>query len=436
MEDDVVDRNQYEADLKQIRIDYNRAKRLLSGLQAFEERFLELKGTLEDSEDGIEVNVNWIKRLKDEILEYREGSKTALEELNSNLQRVKGNLEVMQNAYSEFTEVKGRMAAITGEIDSQLNSARSLKVDIEKAKSDSLDTLEAIKSTLAEVQGKIQNMQSAYEEFLSIKAKIDDDNSGLNAIFKEVKELHKQSTTLNAEIRNYKEESKKVLASLQKDRETAESYQLAIKENLDQSNIAKEDIQKIAALVSDTGFANSFQKRAKQLFYSYLVWGAILIISVLALASLLYFLFVHNQAGSIPSIDIIAYRITLTSPLLLLIVFSIRQYVKERNLNERYEFKAATAAVIRNHLLFLLDHFEINEPRVSLFVFEAFSSLYEVPYEIKAKDSNNSPVASSSDEMHLDKDTQTLITDLSEMIDDKGSLKKVLELIFRITDKS
>jgi uncharacterized coiled-coil DUF342 family protein len=58
-----------------------------------------------------------------------------------------------------------------------VENAKNSKNEIEKTKTNAENTLEIIKTLLVDAQQKIQNMQSAYEEFVEIRAKIEDSNT-------------------------------------------------------------------------------------------------------------------------------------------------------------------------------------------------------------------------------------------------------------------
>ncbi len=442
--------NNYEnlkQELEQIKADYNNAKRLLANVQSFSEKFEKLKKSLEDEEDGVEVNVQWtvdsknkVEELKNEIENFKNQSQTALNELTGNLAKVKSNIESMQNAYSEFTEIKGKITGVDGEINELLSSSRNLKANIETAKNEAQQTLETIKNTLSEVQQKIQNMTNAYEAFLKIQAKIEDEKTGLKAIFDEVQAIHKQSNTLKKEIDTFKEESVKNLDAIKVNKQASDKIKGEIEANLEQSSASKEEIEKITDLITDTGFANAFQGRAKVLFKAYIIWGVIFILAIIALGIMIYILFIKGSDGKIPELSNTIYRLTLTSPLLFVIGFAMRQYGKERDLNEKYAFKATTATVIRNHIEFLLAKFSDQQEEVVKFAIETFRTIYKEPYQ----DDDPSKIYKKLEKELKEKSAKGLVADdadineliksvkeLTSLVPDESTLKKILNLFIR-----
>lgn len=425
-------------ELESIRTEYTRAKRLLQNIQEFGDRFEQLKTSLEDENNGVDANTQWIRDRVKEIEASKESAQTFLAEISANLQKVKENVGSMQVAYAEFTEIKGKSRGVNGEIDSLVNSARSLQKDIERIKTESQQTLENVKNIFGEVQQKISDMQSAYQEFLTIKSKIDDENTGLQAIFNGVQDLDKKARTLHQEIQTYKAESKKLLDEISGNKKSSDELKIEIEKNLKQTQENTDEIRKVTDLIVDTGFANAFQKRAKKLFVGYVTWGVILGVGVFALGVLIYVLFIKGSDGQIPELKNIIYRLSLTSPLLFLIGFSMRQYGKERDLNEKYEFKAATAIVIRNHIKFLLETFDNNE-EVITFAISTFRTIYKEPYkddlrpldrkaEKEVKKAQQTGAIDAGANLN---EVVASIKELTSLIPDEETLKKVFDIFIK-----
>lgn len=421
-------------EIEKIREDYKGAKQLLRKIEEFGKHFEVLRSLLDSETDGVEFNVQQVKNGFNEIKESKDKTQTLLTEITSNVQKVKANIESMDTAYVQFNEIKGKISGANGEIDTLLNSARSLQKDIERIKTDSQQILDNTRKAFDGVQTEIQNMKTAYQEFLIIKNKIDDEKTGLKAIFDSIQEFFKKSDYLNKEIQSFREESKKFLEDIKSNKNDSDQLKSEIKDNLSETKNNKEEIQKITDIITDTGFANAFQKRAKGLFNGYRVWGAILLCSIILLSILLYILFSGHLDGEIPDIKNTFYRLSLTSPLLLLVGFAMSQYTKERNLNEKYEFKATTSIVVRNHIKFLMDTFEKDE-RVISFAMETFKSIYKEPYNNIKKYSFQTDKENPEAEAEENDEILNSIKELTSIIPDKENLGKVLDIIATMAKK-
>lgn len=415
---------QFQEELKKIRSDYNRAKRLLQNIEEYGERFEKIRTLLDDENDGLDANLEWAKGKSAEMTDLKESADQYLTEIKDRLEKVKGQINSMQTAYEEFSEVKGRIDGKSGEIQTLLTTAQSLKTDIDQTKTEAQQTLQNIKNLFTDIQGKIDEMRTAHQEFLVIKDKIEDEDSGLEAIFTEVEALQKKAKALHTEIQGYRDDSLASLKNIQKTESDSQKLKDKIVEHLDFSNEKKSEIQAVTDLIIDTGFANAFQSRAKKLFWSYIVWGIVLILSIVALIVLLGILF-YRDFNDVPEINIILYRLTLTSPLLFLIAFAMKQFSNERDLNERYEFKATTATVIRNHVNFLIETFG-SPDAVQELIQEIFSAIYREPY---------APIGTKKEkDASLKIDTKDLLAITKEAkagLSAEGILEKILEVLLK-----
>lgn len=427
-------------EIEKIRVDYNKAKELLNNAQKISQLFEELKTKTEAASNDIILSSENIKPKKQEIDEIRNEAQNRLNEISSNLEKVKANIVSMQDSYVQFSEIKGNIIGRSGEIENLLKNATSLKDDIENIKNESQKVLESIKNSFADVQEKVQEMQAAYESFLQIKGKIDDENTGLKAAFDSVQNFKTKSETIYKEIQSYRDESKQSLESIKKNKDESEGFKNEIHINLERSQKSIDEINKITDLITDTGFANAFQKRAKKLFIGYCVWGGVLIFSVIGLVILLYIYF-HNQNGEIPKFEYLIYRFTLSSPLLFLIGFAVSQYSKERALNEKYEFKAITATVIRNHIKFLIDSYQKNNDSINNFSVNIFEKIYNEPYnndgklEKRIKELENYLKRLKKSEINKNlidlKDVANSVKELKTLIPDETLLSNIFRVFTR-----
>lgn len=232
-------------------------------------------------------------------------------------------------------------------------------------------------------------MQSAYEKFLEIKWKIEDEETWLKAVFSDIQNMQKKSIILNKDIQSFRDDSNSLLEDIKSNKESSDSLKLQIestfKTSKDTTNANIEEIKKITALITDTGFANSFHTQSKKLNKSLIFWWLVIILSLVGLSFLLYKLFTDtaNNETNLLSLEIwmILYRLSLTSPLLFLIGFSMNQYGRVSNLNNKYQFKATIASSISHHIIFLKDEFD-NEVNIWEFAKEIFTKIYKEPYKI------------------------------------------------------
>ena len=347
------DLNLSPEELRNIKSQYNKAKEILEKISALQVKSESTQATFVASQTEIEKISNDARERFGTIENAKNDSATFIAEIKSNLEKTQTSITQIDEGLRKFENIKGKIEGRDGEIETLVSTANGLKNDIEAAKTTAQQRLSDIDGLLAQVQDKVAQMQKAYESFVSVQGKITDENTGLEAILAQSKDLQKKSTEVFAEIKSFRDESKKYLDEIKVNKDASKKLTDEIEQNLKTVEGKRSEVEKVADLITDTGFANSFQKREKTLRINAYVWLGIFFLSIIALAVLLYKFFGNLQ--TVPELEILLYRLTLTSPLLFLIGFAVRQYGNERDLEEKYAFKATIAVVMRNHADFLIE---------------------------------------------------------------------------------
>ena len=166
-----------------------------------------------------------------------------------------------------------------------------MRDDIERTKLLSQKSFEDIGRILVDIQGKTQEMQQAYEGFLGIKSKIDDENTGLNAILKLTNSLKEKSEKLTDNISAFRDEAGNLLEGIKDAKIRSDAHKKAIDENLDATNKLKAQVAEVTNLITDTGFVNAFKTRADLLQKSHEFWMQAIMASAILLLIILLVMF-------------------------------------------------------------------------------------------------------------------------------------------------
>lgn len=323
-----------------------------------------------------------------------------------------------------------------------------------KKKQNAEDKLQEIETLLKTAQERVSSMQSSYESFLEIRKRIEDEDSWLETIFQQVIEKNKQSKELYKEIQWYRDESQQFLQAIKKHETESNQLKNDINQVLSdtkqeaQTNIS--EIKEITALVTETGFANQFHSKSKELKKSRNNWMWVLILGTIVLAILVVWLFFDTiffdtlgDDGGSDSLTPwwVLYRISLTSPLWFLIWFAAKQYSKDNLIKWKYDFKATTASSISHHIKFLQERFEKDkEWSILSFSKDTFVNLYKEPYdsvenkelkqiEEKIEKLNKNNNMSEIDLEKIIKSTK----ELKNLFEDETMLKDILNIFKKLT---
>lgn len=443
---DEQEKNEFEkmkAEIENIRKDYNSAKNILNSITTFNDTFQKLKDLLSDSESGVQANYNLTKKLKDQIEVLSTQAQTQVQDISTNLQKVKVNIESMQTAYSEFSEIKGKVSGSASEIETLLTTTKGLRDDITTTKKDSLEALENIKSTYQTVAENIANMQTAYQEFLKINSKLEDEKTGLNAIFNSVQSLNTQSNKLYSEIKTLRDSSKTSLTDIEQNKVKTDQLKADIQVNFDFTEQKKIEIEKATGLIIDTSFAETFKRRQDEIekgLRSWHSWKYIFFVSIGILIVLVVAPFVPNflDFGTKVWYELFLTRIFYTSPVLFLIAFSAVQYSKERDLAEKYAFKASSSAAIRSHIDYLSEKFDVkNDESMKGFAKDTFSTIYKEPYssvsdfEKRLKEIEKKQNSENKKDLIDINQVVNSVKELKELLPEKTLFEKVLSLFVK-----
>ncbi|GEM_PF-2787956 len=433
--DDTNSQNITQQELQELRNQYKKAKNLLDEINTLSVRYDAAFKAVETRNIDIEKISNDSRERLVVIENIKEKVNTYLSEIKNNVEQARPNVEKIDEFLQKIENIKGKIEGRNSEVEALVSTAASFKGDVENIKTKSQQSLAEIEKQFVEIQNKISQIQKAYEDFVAVNAKINDTNNGLQAILNQSVDLQKQSNALLVEIKSFRDQSAKLVEDIKQVKDTVLKMKDESEQGLKEINTNKSEVEKITALITDTGFANSFQKREKLLRISSLIWLGVFVLGIILLSIMLFILF-HRDSH--PGIETTLYRLTLTSPLLFLVGLAAKQYSHERKLNEKYASKAVIAAVIRNHTKFLLEDVvnvsvksKLPETKVDIvkFISDNLCLLYQSPYEEVAN------AKEKLDKSRNKKDGTDFLEEvktLQDLLPDSETFKKVLDLIVKM----
>lgn len=417
---------------------YNKAKDLLQKVADLHIKFETAQVNLKSTQTEVEKISTDAKEKFTTIENAKNDSISFITEIKGHLEKVQSSIILLNEGLTKFEGIKGKIEGKDGEIENLVSTANNLKDDIEKTKVDALQRLNDISGLFTQVQEKITEMQNAYETFIGIREKILDSKTGLEAILNQAQNLNTQSKKVFTEITSYRDDSKKYLDEIETNKNSSNTLKSEMEENLTKSKSKLSEVEKIADLITDTGFANSFQKREKMLRWSSVAWLVILLLSITALVVVLYFLFkdYFKNFTSIPEMPVLILRLTLTSPLLFIIGIATHNYGKERDLNERYAFKSTIAEVMRNHADFLVETSKKTNEENTLFIRNTIRSIYSEPFETELDMKKVRKELKAILEKDTDKKVKTFdivskVKELKEIVPDEALLKSIVDFFIK-----
>jgi len=278
--------------------------------------------------------------------------------------------------------------------------SEELKADIAKAKADlavarttasaSLKSLQEKDQTagtklnefdqkITELNQHITKLQSTLNEINAIRDSALNPETGIQDGINKINSAKEQVLSLKQEVSDIRDLSKKHETELA----TLVSESRKSKQTIDEAEQASSEtvkkIEKIYQLAADTGLAGSYDRRKSQIQIAVWIWGGIFILSIIVLIVLAIVFVVYNQDILVNELFII--RLLFFTPLVGLLVYSSVQYSRERNLLEKYAFKAAMALALESYTELLSKRFKNKyEEKIVHFVLSAMESIYKEPH--------------------------------------------------------
>ncbi|MBS1782699.1 MAG: hypothetical protein JSS78_06515 [Bacteroidetes bacterium] len=288
-----------------------------------------------------------LKLISEQLSKSIETNKTLLESLKTE----KENLELL------VTTKKKELA----EIEGLLPTARNNSDEINKLLNTSAATNESINSLLSQQNTNLD----------TITKKIEEEKTVYTAFQKDIKELKE---LFNTEIENGGKknvEFDKMLASVLEQSKTFDKQILVLNEL-----IGKEGAVRLF---------NTFNDRKKDLDAPVKRWAWIVIGTGVAALILIIGIFT-NFFGLIPTMkmpDTIDWQFLVinslkSTPIMIVLFFTIKQYVRERTFQEEYAFRSAIALTVQAYG-------DISGSKKEDLILQAVSTIYSLPSMMKDK---------------------------------------------------
>lgn len=228
-----------------------------------------------------------------------------------------------------------------------IDELESKKSEIEKLINIKRQELETLKNNQSESINILKDIQGASKSATSELSTIETHNKKVQTILDELetaqRKVEEQIKTSDTHIT----ESKSVLDDFNSD---AASKIAQIKSDYESVSNNAEEVRKMMGYIADGTLSHSFNKRKDDLSKQITKWfWASMIITILAIGwvCVVFFWLSANTGSEWANILINGIK---SSPLFLLLGFSISQYQKERNLMEEYAFRESVAVTLTAYL--------------------------------------------------------------------------------------
>lgn len=298
--------------------------------------------------------------------------------------------------FAQVVEMESKLKLISEQLTKSIETNKSLLESL-KTEKENLETLVSTKKKeLGEIEGLLPNARNNSEELNRLLNTSTATNESINSL------LTQQNTNLDT-ITKKIEEEKIVYTAFQKDiKELKELFNTEIenggKKNiefdkmltsvLEQSKTFDKQILVLNELIGKEGAVrlfNTFNDRKKDLDAPVKRWAWIVILTGVAALILIIGIFT-NFFGLIPTMkmpDTIDWQFLVinslkSTPIMIVLFFTIKQYVRERTFQEEYAFRSAIALTVQAYG-------DISGSKKEELILQAVSTIYSLPSMMKDK---------------------------------------------------
>lgn len=377
-----------ELQLAELDSQISKAKKALRLIDKYTDIFTKLELRATNSKSGFGALLKSAQDAKNKINENVGQAKQLVQDAQNELGNIKEKNSGLIVYLQEFESLKSQLNSPESGLKTTLDNVQELNTKLQSEVKDYQAKLSQIDQIATKASNNLVEINTAYKEFLDLKVKLEDPNVGLASILStstetqnQINAVKEQANKIFSEISRIKDDSNSFLNDIKNIKEQSEKLHGNILQFEKESQENKEKIEQIYKLATDTGLANSFDARKKELKLGVWVWQAILGLSVIIITVILIWLYSTSLKNNYDINILILYRFTLTFPFIFLIVFSANQYAKERGLLEKYAFKAANALALESYTRLLTTRFSKFEKEIVTFVLDCMKLIYKEPWE-------------------------------------------------------
>jgi len=298
--------------------------------------------------------------------------------------------------FKQISEMESKLKLISELLTKNIESNNKLNKSLEVEKENLEILVSNKKKELSEIEGllptvrnnsdeinKLLNLSTATNE--SINGLLTQQETKLNDLIKKFDEEKVVYTTFQKEIKELKELFNiEINASIKKNTE----FDLMLLSVTENSNTFKEKIAELNELIGKEGAVklfNTFNDRKKDLDGPVNRWARIVIATGLAALFLIFAIFT-NFFGCIKTMPMptnvdwqfLVINSLKSTPIMIVLFFTIKQYVRERTFQEEYAFRSAIALTVQAYG-------DISGTKKEELIMQAVSTIYSLPSMMKEK---------------------------------------------------
>lgn len=378
--------------LKQTRTTFTHAKKLLSEIEASYNKFLTLRDTLNDKNNGVQANQDWLAARKNDISEILKSASTKLTELETTASSVSTSVNDINTKYSTFKGLSDQVFSKTDGLDAVLKATRRLKKSTDSLASKIATDADTASTKLTTITDTTEKVVKAYDDFVEKKNLIDNEENGFEAQLRRateyadsIQDAKTKSESALVSITKFKDQSDELVGQIKETKKSVDDFQK-------ESQTLTADIRNTLNKATQFTLSQALQDRANSYRNQMYFWAMLQAIAVVALTYAVYRIFdalflsgsyeqnlERLQEG--PTLISVTSKFLFTTPLIFAVYYTTSNFRHARDLRDKYAWKETVAKNFQNYIKLLKDEFKdegYDEERFN-FSMETIRSIYAEP---------------------------------------------------------
>ena len=300
--------------------------------------------------------------------------------------------------FAQIVEMEGKLKLISEQLAKSIETNKTLLESLKKEK-ENLETLVSTKKKeLSEIEGLLPTARNNSEELNrllntstatneSINSLLAQQTTNLDAITKRIDEEKTSYSTFQKDIKELKELFN---AEIENGEKKNVEFEKMLSSVLEQSKSFDKQILVLNELIGKEGAVrlfNTFNDRKKELEKPVRRWACIVISTGIVALFLVIGIFT-NFFGWIPSMkmpETIDWKFLVinslkSTPIMIVLFFTIKQYIRERTFQEEYAFRSAIALTVQAYG-------DISGSKKEELILQAVATIYSLPSMMKERSS-------------------------------------------------
>lgn len=367
---------------KGIRTKAAEATELLDTIKGINNQINSIYTEIENNKNNVIETVETIKTNKKNSESQVTLIEEKLKELDSLFNKIDEKANKIDDTIKEFVQP---IIDIYDQEENPTTKAKELNAILNDSKQKE-QNITSIFTQLQEIKTKYNQILSEYnkynKELTELKQKIDNEDTGIDAILLEVETINKNCKQYYSQISEYETKTKSLLEKANEEQKNIQSIKKNINDERDNIHKIHEELNEIYSIAANKAQGGIFNTHRRINFWQKWFWVIVTVLTYIGWGyAILNYGF--NNANDSLFLENVIKVIAISIPFAFLLLLLTKNVQNAQKAEERYAFKSVLAFSLRQEVHELTLRYPESSDEILNFTIDQLGRLYSVPYELK-----------------------------------------------------